>query len=202
MRRLTEEVFLLKKAEAEEACDRNYKALMEEAPWLQTVHLNALKIADMNASKKVKYGHFVKLADRINAVLMKHSACQDHCARCCHIALSMPQHEADVIAQVTGRKARQLTLQLENRQEHVDRNMGKPCPFLVEDRCGIYEHRPIACRLHANLGASNFFCDTDIIPEQTMVPNFNSKNFIMVFTKTMLPMAFGDIRDFFPDYNN
>lgn len=92
-------------------------------------------------------------------------ACKVGCSHCCYISVSVSQAEADAIADFTGRKRQarpegaQTLLEhlkeseekgVSERRRRVDDDMaGRPCPFLGDDeRCSVYEVRPLACRLH------------------------------------------------------
>lgn len=96
-------------------------------------------------------------------------ACRKGCAHCCHIPVLLTTAEADEIARVTGRPrvsnpqhglrmagvfkasdSGQL-LQAAHTQAQA-RHTGRPCSFLQGDQtCGIYDVRPLTCRMHFSL---------------------------------------------------
>jgi Fe-S-cluster containining protein len=96
-------------------------------------------------------------------------ACRQGCAHCCHIPVLLTTAEADEIARATGRVrakhpahgARAAELLQSSNSERLlqearagaeDRYTGQPCPFLQSDQtCGIYDVRPLACRMHFSL---------------------------------------------------
>lgn len=79
-------------------------------------------------------------------------ACKAGCTSCCHYEVKIYPVEADLIEKRTGHKP--LPALLPDGDFH-----GKPCPFLREGRCGIYDSRPMACRMHFALTSTNYWCD-------------------------------------------
>jgi hypothetical protein len=91
-----------------------------------------------------------RLAARLASRYARHLACRAGCSGCCHHHLSVFPVEADAareaiealppeIRAVVERQAREIT-----RREADDQPVA--CPLLVEDRCSIYEARPLICR--------------------------------------------------------
>jgi Fe-S-cluster containining protein len=97
-------------------------------------------------------------------------ACRRGCAHCCHIPVLVTTAEADAIARATGRtrvrhpehsmrtaevfeSSDPERLLQELRTAAEVKYTAQPCPFLQKDRtCGIYDVRPLACRLQFSLG--------------------------------------------------
>ncbi|HRQ48109.1 MAG TPA: hypothetical protein PK725_14235, partial [Rhodocyclaceae bacterium] len=74
------------------------------------------------------------------------------------------------------------------------------CPFMHDRQCSIYEHRPIACRLHFTLDADAYFCQTTLDPADSAVPNVDLSEFWFAYAYLgiQLGSTIGDIRQFFP----
>lgn len=85
-------------------------------------------------------------------------ACRAGCSHCCHQAVGVTAPEAlaiydyleatldaDELAATANRirAADQKTRGMSSAERHSPE---LPCPFLIEDRCSIYEVRPVACR--------------------------------------------------------
>ena len=50
---------------------------------------------------------------------------------------------------------------------------GTPCPFLKNNSCSIYEHRPLMCRRHTTLAPTNYWCQ----PENALKHEFSQIEF-------------------------
>lgn len=90
------------------------------------------------------------LTARLSARYACHLVCQAGCSGCCHHHLSVFAVEAEVIREavlvlpddvrtIVERQAREV-VEREANHEAV------ACPLLVNDRCSIYESRPVICR--------------------------------------------------------
>jgi Fe-S-cluster containining protein len=86
-------------------------------------------------------------------------ACAPGCSWCCHQLVVMTNH-ADGKSIVDAARRRMTTAQFATFEARVRDQaeriaalpheqaeaMRWPCPLLVDDRCSVYEHRPVACR--------------------------------------------------------
>jgi Fe-S-cluster containining protein len=86
-----------------------------------------------------------KLADLLSTNSAKHSVCQRGCSHCCKILVGASLMESTYISRKTG------TPLIEDRTydlKHDDKSISY-CPFHDPETasCGIYENRPIACRI-------------------------------------------------------
>jgi Fe-S-cluster containining protein len=89
------------------------------------------------------------------------SACKPGCSHCCHVPVSITDVEARLIGQRVGiapqsvpdAPGTEAAVALEHLPGAPEKSAGytAPCPFLANDRCSIYEHRPLACRAHARV---------------------------------------------------
>lgn len=89
---------------------------------------------------------------------------------------------------------------LQDAQDTLSQNyFGTPCPFLADGTCRIYASRPLACRLHFNVGHSPALCSISVRPEDSIVPNVDLTLFWgAVVMATGRSGVFGDIREYFP----
>jgi Fe-S-cluster containining protein len=71
--------------------------------------------------------------------------CHAGCSSCC-LAISVFPVEAAAIIEAA---CRLLPAQLRQLKQHLSEwNGGEACPFLFDEKCLIYEARPIICRTH------------------------------------------------------
>jgi Fe-S-cluster containining protein len=115
------------------------------------------------------------------------------------------EHEAIRLAEVTGRAMTRLPY----RPQHAvyvlgDRFNGKPCPFLVEHRCTVYEDRPMVCRTHHSLNADASACKTAETAGLQIRPAMYDPDFLeepyMELNAAHNPTEpWGNIAEFFPD---
>ena len=127
-------------------------------------------IARANASARSKIGKIYRLMDQIAEVRAPHVACAGKCADCCQMNVSISGLEAKLIAEATGRKVATIEDSVKHEQ---DRFVGVPCPFLSDDLCTIYEHRPLVCRNHASFYAMAKWC----MPEHSLRTDAPMVNF-------------------------
>ena len=97
----------------------------------------------------------------------KHAACKKGCSHCCRISVVLSQAEAQVIAKETGhplntkagRFSADGTTDIDVAKAMVSaEQFGKPCVFLRNEQCSIYEHRPLVCRWQINLDDDDLLC--------------------------------------------
>lgn len=66
--------------------------------------------------------------------------CKRGCSYCCYVGVQISGPEAKYIEHKTGHKIRSLETGV------CDLNERRPCPFLKDNECSIYEYRPSVCR--------------------------------------------------------
>ena len=183
--------------------DAAFAAIVAEAPWVLDVPQKAKALAEENASRRSKFKRFLILADQVNNAVAPHVACASGCSACCRIGVSLTTYEAQVLGDSIGVQPAipSKTISIEeglDLEAETNRYFGTPCPFLSENLCSIYEHRPLACRTHVNLGDA-FFCDTSVPPEESYVTHLDMRAFFLCLTFLLLDSPAADIRDFFPN---
>jgi Fe-S-cluster containining protein len=98
-----------------------------------------------------------ELAATFGEAVAPHAACRDACSGCCYQPVALTRQEAEVIARETGAPLHQpASWSTEPQMRYV----GQACPFLRDDRCTIYRHRPMVCRLIFNMDVDALLCQT------------------------------------------
>lgn len=145
------------------------------------------------------------LVEDAAALVGKYTPCVVGCSACCYQAITITAPEADRIGKAIGRTPAQAQPLAKERpsldslqdgsDEDVARYTGKPCPFLVDHRCSVYEVRPVICRLHHSMHSDSSLCQHDEVRE---VPAINMSSLEQAFVATQRSYELADIRDFFP----
>jgi Fe-S-cluster containining protein len=101
------------------------------------------------------------------------SPCGKGCAACCHVGVLVAEREARAIARQLGRELAEprstAVINVQGGSDAIDEALaavkklaqefeGKPCLFLEADECGIYDSRPLACRLHVSVATTAASC--------------------------------------------
>ncbi len=91
-----------------------------------------------------------RLAARLSSQYARHLVCRSGCSGCCHHHLSVFAVEAAAVRAAVDALPESLHQQLAQQARDVLKMeaRGEPavCPMLVNDRCSIYELRPLICR--------------------------------------------------------
>lgn len=117
-----------------------------------------------------------RLAERLTERYTNHLVCRPGCSACCRHHLSVFKVEADILREAIGRLPEDMRQRIRRQSEDVDRLevLGEPvsCPLLVDDRCSVYESRPLICRTQ---GLPLLFENEEDEQEVDFCPlNFNS----------------------------
>lgn len=161
--------------------------------------LNSLAhLIQMPAPQSAKVILLKRLTDELAKGMRGIGPCREGCAHCCHMATNITVQEAEALSKASGRP---MTIPaVWNEFETVEKFQGAPCPFLIENRCSVYDSRPFACRVHYSLDRDNLLCK--IIPgEEIRTPNLDTMKFTMVHMLSYgdpTQVKFADIREFFP----
>lgn len=125
------------------------------------------------------------------------ATCKKGCSWCCRIPVSVSAIEVQYITDKTGFKATPLKKGFDWSRE-PDKTK---CPFLVNDQCGIYEHRPFNCRIFASLDDPKNCFDGDTYHQ---IYTWESNEGLKLFRKILDDIseqyecaAIGDIRYWF-----
>lgn len=180
--------------------ERAFSRILEDNPDFLTIEDKLLQIANENASLKSRFARILRFADVIAAAISPHAGCKHACSSCCHISVGLSGAEAQIIGRAIGVEPATNVSSHGDREALVKHYFGEPCPFLSNGGCSIYDHRPVACRLHFSLDRDGYFCRTSIAPEESIVPNVNLESYWMIYGLIAAQMSRdeGDIRLFFP----
>ena len=192
--------YLYRKGAVGPLAERAYSRILEANPDLHALEDKLLQIANENASLRSRFSKILRFADVISAAVAPQAGCSKGCASCCHISVGISGAEAQIIGMAIGVKPATGVSSNGDRDALVKHYFGQPCPFLANQECSIYAHRPVACRLHFTLDRDDYFCRTSIAPEDSMVPNVNLDSYWMIYGLIAAQMSRdeGDIRQFFP----
>ena len=140
----------------------------------------------------------------------KVSACRSGCAHCCRIPVTISRIEAELLGRAIGRVpahlARPVRLSTLGSEAQIlaaqtqlqATGAGSPCPFLEDDRCGVYAHRPIACRILINLDDDELLCRHAADGAPAEVPYADARMIKALALAAQAGSEFADIREFFP----
>lgn len=158
-----------------------------------------------NAPRKVKFIMLRLIADRYGDAVKPHAPCRKGCSSCCYQAVAISLPEALLLSQASGRRAERINRGLGETYVALTRAQteayGVPCPFLsaADGICTVYEHRPMACRVHHVLNETAAQCD--VTKEKADAPIISMHPFgseLVGETALMfMDQPVGDIREFF-----
>lgn len=84
----------------------------------------------------------------------RYTPCKKGCTVCCHYPVSITELEMEFIERGVGIKRAKHILKTAHQND-------APCPFLRNNTCSIYEHRPFVCRRHVTLTETPHWCHPD-----------------------------------------
>lgn len=154
-------------------------------------------LAKAPGSGRSKLRRLYGVMDKISEVREQFVACGKGCSDCCKMNVSISKLEARLISQETKRPFVDLS---EPIHHPVEAFVGKPCPFLVDEACSIYEIRPLACRRHASFHSSEAWCKPDLLLAEE-VPLVQFGGIDRAFVELSIEkrhLVIADVRDFFP----
>jgi Fe-S-cluster containining protein len=169
------------------------------------------KITQLNheaSSPRSKLPKLYALMEVVGEVRAPHLACNAGCNSCCRtIPVEISDLEAKHIASVTGRAMASLPPRRHTVVATTPKHVNTPCPFLVDNLCSIYEHRPYNCRSLAVVDRDSLTCSEENTAltrakDARAVPVPMTK--MQAFDPTYLALTgrpgavWADIRQFFP----
>lgn len=135
--------------------------------------------------------NFYARHEQVVKAILTHSeksiACKSGCSYCCYLKKETTPVEAIIISDFIRKKfdddqisgavtnAKANISELESLSDSEQIALNQRCPFLIEDRCSIYEVRPIKCRnAHATDAALCKKCFDN--PGDTSIPSSYHKS--------------------------
>ncbi|MBN1459109.1 MAG: YkgJ family cysteine cluster protein [Armatimonadetes bacterium] len=120
----------------------------EEVNWrFRTFLKNAeLEIGELDA---IVHAHYENVASQIDCCA---------CGNCCREVLpTLDNADVTRLAAALGSTPDEIIAQYATRNDDGDLTFNRrPCPFLVGNRCRVYEHRPDTCRSYPHLQKDEF----------------------------------------------
>lgn len=161
-------------------------------------------IRNRDMSRTTKITIMLKLADQVGKVIAPHTICGQGCSHCCKQAVSLADLEAKMIGEAIGRERKPVARRVapqrvnEERRRLVETYNGVPCTFLGDDgACTIYEHRPLACRIHYSFEDTPDPCDP-VANRGGQVASPDLRAFETACSHILAGTPYADIREFFP----
>lgn len=169
-------------------------------PYIVELVERAKLLADtplLTESERVE--HILAVASEFSEFINTQTVCNNGCNHCCYQAVSVSNWEADIIGRHLGRTAKRVMddpLTYALRSGGQEKYAGMPCSMLTpEGKCGIYEVRPMACRLHHSLELSEAKC---VIGTNNVVGMFNVFDIHHALFNAAPFKGVADIREYFP----
>lgn len=149
-----------------------------------------------NASSRSKLRKIYNLMTDLGNAAKPYIACGKGCSSCCKMNVTISQIEANHIAEKTGLKSKQLTT---SKTHRPDMFLGRPCMFLKDDTCTIYDVRPFVCRKHIWFDTSPYWCDPkhSLEIKMPMIEFSGAFGAFLDVTKNDSGGIHADLRDFF-----
>lgn len=139
------------------------------------------------------------LADEITEHAREYSPCRKGCNHCCHMATMVSEPEAAMIGALIHKSPKKPKQWADFRDKDAIADAflgaGKACSFLDNGVCSIYEHRPLACRVHMSMGASSAACEMD---QTRTLPLLNLSELDKAYAMISATLHMADIRAYFP----
>lgn len=146
------------------------------------------------AAKVIRLRH---IAGQWSTVFKSKTACSSGCSHCCHLAVMVPKSEAKLVAKAIGRRvAEPAKVQDLGGASGAIAFLGTPCSFLVNNRCSIYDHRPMMCRTLVNMDSVDTLCRI-VKGVDVPVPYLNTVEMKGYFAYLTQTEQFADIREWF-----
>lgn len=164
-------------------------ALLEEANALY----RKLQSTDANLGEQLEWVY--ELLDSVERFVSTFTPCKKGCSHCCKMDVHITTLEAEHIMVKTGKQ--------HNQGCGITTGHKTNCPFLLNDQCSIYKHRPMMCRVFHIVGDPETCKPGNIQYAYGMEPDFGNpiyKN-LVGWLHHYVSQAGGtlrDIRDFFP----
>lgn len=151
-----------------------------------------------NLPVSVKLGKVWKIADEYLEASKGNIACKKGCSHCCHISVLLTKTEAELVGKRIGRVPEDL--KVTSSRPDLGFDYSNPCPFLKNDACSIYEHRPTICRTSVSTDVDDLLCRLSEHPVSVPYASFKKmvESTVFLDAKGRAPIL-ADIRDWFPE---
>lgn len=177
--------------------------LVEATPWMtvQKLQRRISGVMNENISARVARMRIIKIATEANDALAPIATCRNGCSHCCHQGLVVFEHEAVALAKVSGREMVKQPHRSDRELEiDIGSATGKPCPFLTNNSCSVYEHRPLSCRLRHSLNEKASDCSENGSPIGTYsIDDFFVDPYVELSYRIRGVEPLGSVHRYFPE---
>ncbi len=175
--------------------------------WKASMRVEIDKLSQTASSARSKLPKLYALMESFGELRAPHVSCKAGCSACCrNIPVELSDLEAKHIAAATGKTVTPLP-----PGRHSQLGFLTPhCPFLVNNQCSIYEHRPYGCRSLAVVDRDALTC-SDLNRTLTIAKDPRAVPVMMTKMTMFDPLyrdltnkpgtVWADIRQFFPPEN-
>lgn len=118
------------------------------------------RISKSKANYLNKLSSLFSEMNEIYAYVDKFTPCKKGCSHCCHIPVSVSELEVEYIEKSLKIKRKAFSA--------YDITQNKPCPFLKDNGCSIYNVRPFVCRRHVVLTKTPYWCELERCNQEIM----------------------------------
>jgi len=182
---------------------RNLQAILErigDEEWAQ-IEARIHALVDSRDPPWVRLRGLYAIADGLLKHVEGHAACRRGCAHCCHIRVDLVKTEAEMLGSAIRRKPKTPAV---GNFDTFDAGYHQPCTFLSNGECSIYEHRPLACRVHVNLDEDALLCEiNEWSTKLSALPGLAIKEtFDWAYGLICGTSRHADIREYFPPAQN
>lgn len=188
------------KRAAKEAMER-IKKFEKLNPTFNAVEMKKFSTEVLTSDKSIqeKRTILIQKADDLNKALEGHSTCRSGCSNCCSQATLIYEFEAQRIADALGLEINKLPYREQSKWlEAAAKWIGVECFFLIDNKCAIYNIRPMVCRTHNSFDLDVEKCKP---PLSTKVNQYNPdrlENPYMFLNLNDDPyLVWGEIKEFF-----
>lgn len=139
--------------------------------------------------------------DKTNKILKldEKSPCSRSCSACCEKPVDITRIEAYYLHTIYGMPVTdKLTKGSDNIMHPPEEYAGKPCPFLKDNECQVYEHRPIPCRVFHSMEKTPDKCGYGMKSTQYNLRSHSIYGALIDHISANESLSgSGDVRDFF-----
>lgn len=143
--------------EAYRAAEKNQNGILKALPIRLIKQENDFleKIIGLKVAPLKKLEILYSFMSELSSFTSRFTPCQKGCSACCHYKVSVSLIEVEYIEKRTKYRRNKMV-------GPVGSFHGKPCPFLENGSCSIYEVRPFMCRRHHVLTPDASWCEPNI----------------------------------------
>lgn len=140
-------------------------AIENDSPWITDLKLIE-KLANERYPRDLEFSHFLKTlnAEEVDKIVIELSQSVEKeidcksCANCCKSLMVAPNYpDISKLAEAVNLETNEFKKKYMKRDFEGDMCFKqKPCPFLKNNLCSVYENRPTTCRTYPHLQKGNF----------------------------------------------